>query len=143
MLAVGFNLFEDTVAPAVGTAVEAVAEIVLGELVLNAVNRHTALGYTVGIAAYRSAEVVVIVLGEVLLDSVETENYVSKVSVPVGDHDGNDAGAEVGDADFHTLSIRESEEFSLRAFVFRLEILGIKPRFCNLGGASDGKKDRQ
>ena len=82
--------------------VEAMSVIVLGQLVFNTFNGDPALGDTVCVTSDGSSEISLVVLGEIIIDVVETEDDILEVAIAVGDHHGNDTATEVGDTDFHS-----------------------------------------
>ena len=101
MLRVGLHDLVGLVLPAGGSAVQAVPEIVLRQVIFHPVKGELALGDAVGIAADGGAEVGLVVLGIVVLDLVEAQHHVTLYPVLVRQDDGHDTGAEVGDGHFH------------------------------------------
>lgn len=91
-----------------GTAVEAVAVVVDGQPVDGVVEGEAALVDAVAVAADECAEVAVDV--DVVVDVVVAEDYVDGFAVAVGNHQGYDASAEVGDACFHAGVVAEDEK---------------------------------
>ena len=123
---VGLDALIHLVLPARRTAVEAVAEVVLRELVLHAVQGDLALVDAVRIPADGGAEVRLVVLREVIGDLVEAQDDILHVSVLVRDHDGDDAAAEVGDAHLHAVCIGHRVQGGGHAVVGAFEILRVQ-----------------
>ena len=98
----------ELILPAVGTAVEAVTEIVLRQVVLHAIEREFALCDAVGIATNRGTEVRGYVL--VVRNLVKTKDHVAHHALAVGNHHRYDAATEGGDADLHAVGIGQGVE---------------------------------
>ena len=90
---------------------QTVLAVVLRKLYLLALKRELALVYAVGVTADCSSEVAGSMLGVGIIENVvETENHVLHVAVLVGNHNGNDAPAEVGYANLHAIGILQRVE---------------------------------
>ena len=122
MRGIGLDTFIDLVLPAGGTAMEAVLEIVLRQLVFGSVQGEAALVDAVRVPADGGAEVGGVVLREVVGDLVETQDHILQLSVAVRNHDGDDAAAEIGDAHLHAVFIRKGVEGRGGAVVLAHEI---------------------
>ena len=141
VLCIGLDALIDLVLPTGGTAVEAVAEVVLRELVLGTVDGDLALVDAVRIPADGGTEIGGVVLGEVVLDVVEAEDDVLHLAILVRNHDGDDAAAEVGDAHFHSLFIGQGVQGGGLAVVRALEVFGIQAGDCRFLAAARQEKD--
>ena len=126
MLGIGLDALIYLILPASGAAVEAVAEVVLGELVLDAVEGDLSLVDTVRITADRSAEIRLVILREVVGNLVEAEDDILHLTLVVRDEDGNDAAAEVGDTYFHTITISKGVKGGGCVVVGVREVLGVE-----------------
>ena len=110
----------------VAASVEAVAVVVLRELVGFAVKLEASLVDSVCIASDGGAEVSAVCLGIVSLYAVEAEDNVGHFSFAVGYHKGYHAATEVCDACFHAVGVLEHEKCCGVASVFVNEFLGIE-----------------
>ena len=126
VLGVGLDALIHLVLPAGGTAVEAVAEVVLRELVLLAVQGDLALVEAVRIPADGGAEVRLVVVREVVGDLVEAQDDVLHLALVVRDEDGDDAAAEVGDAHLHAVGIGQGVQGGGGVVERVDEILGVQ-----------------
>ena len=133
----------DLVLPAVGAAVEAVAEVVDGELSGVAVDDEASVVDTVGVASYGGAEVGLVVLGKIGLYAVESEHDILWVAVAVGHDERDYASAVVGDAGFHSVVVGKDVERGGLAVDGSCEFIGVESRerlFLSLasGACRDG-----
>ena len=126
VLGVGFDALIHLVLPAGGTAVEAVAEVVLRELVLLAVQGDLALVDAVRVAADGGAEVRLVVVREIVGDLVEAQDDVLHLALVVRDEDGDDAAAEIGDAHLHAIGVGQGVQGGGGVVERVDEILGIQ-----------------
>ena len=86
---------------------EAVAEVVLRKIVLHAVNGEAALVDAVCVASDGCAEIALIVLRVIVLYIVEAQDHVAPYPVLVFKNYGCDASAEIGDSDFHSVTVSQ------------------------------------
>ena len=86
------------------SAMQAMAIIVLGQLIALSVELELAVGDSVAIATDQGAIVIVREL-DILLDVVVTQHDVCQFPVAVGYHDRYQAAAPVGDAGFGALAV--------------------------------------
>ena len=100
--------------------------VVLGQHVFLLIQDETAVGDAVGIAS--DGRTKVRRDGHVILDVVKSEDDVTIDAVPVRDHDGHDAAAEIGDADLHPPAVGQGIEPGLGTVHFRDEICRVQTR---------------
>ncbi len=146
MMFIGFQDGIYLVLPAVGPAVQAVAVVVLRQLVFHPVQGEAALVDAIGVAADGGAEVRLVVLREIIGHLVEAQHHVLQFSVFVRNHDGDDAAAEVGDAHLHALGVGEGIQGGGGTVVAVFEVVGVQTGKGGLGGAGgqpDGQRAKQ
>ena len=143
MLGIGLDALIHLVLPTGRAAVEAVAEVILRELVLHAVQRELALVDAVRIPADGGAEVRLVVLREIVGDLVEAQDDILHLPILVRDHDGDDAAAEVRDAYLHAFRIGHRVKGGGLTVVGRFEILrvqtGNREVFLLAAGGEEGR----
>lgn len=116
----------DLVLPTIGASMEAMAVVILRELILNTFHSDLALVDTVGVTANRGAKVRLIVLREIILDLVEAQDDILVLTLLVRNHHGDDAASEIGDADFHTGLVGQRVKVDPLTVPLNMEGLGIK-----------------
>ena len=107
------------------TAVQAVAEVVLRQLVLCAVEGNLTSGDTVGIASDGGAEVTLD--GAVGLDAGLADADVLQLALLVGHHDADHACAEVRHAHLHACFVAQRVEVGFLPLQFGLEVGTFQP----------------
>ena len=120
----------DLVLPAVRASVQAMAEIILRQLILNAVQRKPSAVDAVGVTPDGSPEIRLVVLREIVRDLVEAKDDILELTVPVRHHHGHDPATKIGDAHLHTRLVGQCVEGSPRTVTLSLEVLRIQPRLC-------------
>ena len=101
----------ELVLPTPPASVQAMPEVIAGELVLLAVDGEPAVLDAVGIAAYGCSEIGLVAARIVVLQVIETQDHVAQHAVPVRNHERDYASAIVGNADFHPGTISDGVEF--------------------------------
>ena len=140
VLLVGFHHLIDLILPALGTAVQAVSEVVLRQLDGLSVEGEAALVDAVGIPADAGAEVGLVVLREIIRHFVESQGHILQFPVFVVHHQRHDAAAEVGDADLGAVGVRQGVQRRGGTVIGSFEIGGIESRCGNDGFLGAGRK---
>ena len=90
---------------ALQASVQAVRTVILRQLVLDAVQNKPGVADSIGVAADECAKERVV--GEVAVQTVETEDDIRSFPLPVGHHYRNHPAAVVRDLDLHAAAVRE------------------------------------
>ena len=107
------------------TAMQMVRTIVDSQAVVLAIHGEVSLGNAVAIAAHKGAEEGFRTVHHVLYGVMSLYN-IGHLAFLVGNHDGHYSTSVVGDANFHTVSVREYEEVSLLTLNDSLEVLSLE-----------------
>ena len=107
------------------TAMQMVGAVVDSQAIVFAVHREVSLGNAVAIAAYKGAEERLRTIDHVL-NGVMSLNNIGHLAFLVGNHDGHDGTSVIGDADFHSVAVRQDEEVCLLSLNDSLEVFSLK-----------------
>ena len=102
------------------TSVQAMAVVITGKLIFYTVQRKLTLIDTVSITSDACTEVGR--FADIILNGIETKNYITHLSVLIGNHDRNNASAKVRDANFHIVLVAQNVEIGFLSVHFRTEI---------------------
>lgn len=107
------------------SAMEVVGSVIGSQLVFLTVEGELSLGDTVAITTDETAQ---IRLGRVddIVDIIMAHNNIAEVAVFIGDHDGYEGTAEVGERHFMAFLVLEDVEVGLLTFYRGLEILSFQ-----------------
>jgi hypothetical protein len=102
-------------------------EIIGFQLVIHTVKGKTTLIDAVAVATDKGTEVSFIV--QITTDGIKAQYNISIDTVFIGHHDGNNTGAVIGHADFHTVFVGQNVKIVLFTVNLNLEIGGLETGF--------------
>ncbi len=122
-----------TVLETLYSAMQAVSEIVNGQLVFYSVQTEFALIDAITVTADKSTKIGGIV--QVILNVVKPQDHIAELTLLIGDHNRNNAGSVIHHTHFHAVGIFHNVQIVLFTIDFGLEVNTVE--FC-LGGIVAG-----
>ena len=131
--------FVHTILETFRTAVQAMAVVILRQLIFHTIQCEASLINTIGISSDTCSEIRRIF--DVVLYGIKAQYHILHVSILVGNHDRYDAASEISDTHFHLVLVLQNEQVRFLTIDFCLEIASLQSGFgqfffCSCGTSS-------